>query len=107
MLLALSHIEVVEVRSLVFAVIVFLGGCVGWSVAATEDTATRLILTVMGCLAGAAMGGALVRLGKRHARRLGLDGPVPGNGTTPEDLSANFWRDKGHPPFMKPPEQDS
>ena len=27
-------------------------------------------------------------------------------GVTSEDLAANFWRDKGHPPFMKPPEAD-
>jgi len=25
---------------------------------------------------------------------------------TSEDLAANYWRDKGHPPFMKPPEND-
>lgn len=105
--MAVSHIEVIQVRFLVFAVIAFLGGCVGWSVAATEDAGTRLILTLMGCAAGAAMGGALVQLGRRHTRKLGLDGPVAGNGMTPEDLSANFWRDKGHPPFMKPPEHDS
>jgi hypothetical protein len=27
-------------------------------------------------------------------------------GVTSEDLAANYWRDKGHPPFMKPPESD-
>ena len=26
--------------------------------------------------------------------------------TSPEELTANFWRDKGHPPFMNPEDHD-
>jgi len=33
-----------------------------------------------------------------------VDSALPGMGTSPKDLAANFWRDKGHPPFMKPTE---
>ena len=101
-----GHIEVLQVRPLVFAVFVVLGSCIGWLVVAPEDAATRLILALMGSAAGAAVGGALVRIGKRQKRRLDFDRLIPGDGTSPEELSANFWRDKGHPPFMKPPDHD-
>ncbi|MCD9026696.1 YhcB family protein [Luteimonas sp. BDR2-5] len=26
--------------------------------------------------------------------------------TSPEELTANYWRDKGHPPFMNPEDHD-
>jgi hypothetical protein len=29
-----------------------------------------------------------------------------GQGTTPEDLARNYWRDRGHAPFMKPPDAE-
>lgn len=34
---------------------------------------------------------------------------MQGSGTTPEELAENYWRDKGHPPFMNPEryEEDS
>ena len=29
--------------------------------------------------------------------------PIPEGVHPGRDLAANFWRDEGHPPFMKPP----
>lgn len=29
-----------------------------------------------------------------------------GQGTSPEEMMANYWRDRGHPPFMNPDDYD-
>ena len=61
----------------------------------------------MGALFGAAIGGGLASIGRR-VPRLALRteeemDPIPGMGTSSRDLAANYWRDEGHPQFMKPP----
>jgi hypothetical protein len=93
-------------RKLILFGIVAIGGMVGLLSAVNDDWATRTVLGAVGALFGAAIGGAVTRLG-RSKKALPWDSdPIPGMGVTSEDLAANFWRDKGHPPFMKPPESD-
>ena len=61
----------------------------------------------VGALFGAPIGGALASIGRKGRQPLEWDeNPLPGMGTTPKDLAANYWRDKGHPPFMKPSEAE-
>lgn len=94
-------------RKLIFFGIVAVGALVGLLSGANDDWATRSVLSAVGALFGAAIGGAVARLDRsKKALRWDSD-PIPGMGVTSEDLAANFWRDKGHPPFMKPPEADS
>lgn len=94
-------------RKLIFIGIVAVGALVGLLSAANDDWATRTVLGAVGALFGAAIGGALTRLGRSEKALAWESDAIPGMGMTSEDLAANFWRDKGHPPFMKPPEADS
>lgn len=94
-------------RKLIFMVFIALGALSGLIAAANTDWGTRLVMMGVGALFGAPIGGALASVCKKG--RLPLEweeNPLPGTGTTPKDLAANYWRDKGHPPFMKPSEAE-
>jgi hypothetical protein len=93
-------------RMLVFISIVAAGALVGLFSAVSDDWPTRSVMGVIGALAGVAVGGALTRLGRSKKALHWERDAIPGMGVTSEDLAANFWRDKGHPPFMKPREAD-
>lgn len=93
-------------RKPIFFGFIALGGLVGLFSAAMDDWGTRVVMIAIGMLFGTAIGGALTRIdGRARTSKQDAD-PIPGMGVTSEDLAANYWRDKGHPPFMKPPESD-
>lgn len=94
-------------RKLVFFCVVAIGALVGLLSATGDAWATRAVLVAVGALFGAAIGGAATRLGRSKKSLQWHNDPIPGMGVTSEDLAANFWRDKGHPAFMKPPEAES
>ena len=93
-------------RKTIFFGFMALGGFVGLFSAAMDDWGTRVVMIGVGMLFGTAIGGALTRIGGRRRNWKKESNPIPGMGVTSEDLAANYWRDKGHPPFMKPPEHD-
>jgi hypothetical protein len=94
-------------RKLIFIGFIALGALIGLIAAAKADWGTRLVMMGVGALFGAPIGGALASIGRKERQRLEWDeNPLPGMGTTPKDLAANYWRDKGHPPFMKPSEAE-
>jgi hypothetical protein len=88
---------------LVFFGIVVIGALVGLLSAANDDWATRLIMASVGVLFAAPIAAVLTR---RPKAKLGLqaweESSEIGMPTSPKALVANYWRDKGHPPFMKP-----
>jgi hypothetical protein len=90
-------------RKLTFIVFVALGVVVGLVSAAKDDWATRAVMMGIGALFGAGVGGGLTRLGSRAVRRepAGLEA-AHGQGAPEDDLVRNYWRDRGHAPFMKP-----
>ena len=93
-------------RKPIFFGFIALGGLVGLFSAAMDGWGTRVVMIGIGMLFGTAIGGALTGIGGRARTSKQNVDPIPGMGMTSEDLAANYWRDKGHPPFMKPPESD-
>lgn len=89
-------------RKTVFLALVLLGGAVGLLASMKDHWATRVVMFMMGALAGAAVGGALTHRSSTK-RRPELEDSVPGMGTSTADIAANYWRDKGHQELMKPP----
>ena len=93
-------------RKLIFMVFIALGALIGLISAMNSDWGTRLVMMGVGALFGAPIGGALASIGRKGRPLEWEENPLPGMGTTPKDLAANYWRDKGHPPFMKPSEAE-
>ncbi|MEF8716995.1 MAG: hypothetical protein V5B35_06500 [Candidatus Accumulibacter necessarius] len=93
-------------RKLIFMVFIALGALIGLISATNSDWGTRLVMMGVGALFGAPIGGALASIGRKGRPLEWEENPLPGMGTTPKDLAANYWRDKGHPPFMKPSEAE-
>ncbi len=93
-------------RCAVFSVIVAAGGVTGFLLGGGENVATKLVLAGTGLLMGSAIGGAVLKFGGAKAPSPRHGNPIPGLGVTSDDLAANYWRDKAHPPFMKPPDSD-
>ena len=94
-------------RKPIFIGFIVLGALVGLVSAGYSDWGTRFVMMGVGALFGAPIGGALASMGRKERQRLEWDeNPLPGMGTTPKDLAANYWRDEGHPPFSKPTENE-
>ena len=81
-----------------------LGAAIGLLSSLNDGPGLQAVMMSIGALAGAAVGGAIGRIG---TKRLPHDqaGESYGLGTSPEDRMRNFWRDKGKlVPFSGPPE---
>ncbi len=95
-------------RKAIFTFFLLLGiGC-GLLSAWNYDWGLRIVMMAVGALFGGAIGGGLVRIGRRHQgfrhwRTEEEVEPIPGGGSSGRDLAMNFWRDEGHPPFTKQP----
>ncbi|MBA3996538.1 MAG: hypothetical protein K2Y02_10975 [Burkholderiaceae bacterium] len=94
-------------RKLIFIGFVVVGTILGLVLAASASWGARLVVMSFGALAGAAVGGSVSGIGKRGRAPQLRDGALRGLGTTSEDLMDNYWRDEGHPQFMKPPSPDN
>ena len=95
-------------RKAVFLFFLMLGIGIGFLSVRDEEWGLRIVMMCVGALFGGAIGGGLSGIGSKRRGRLPLrseaeENPLPGMGTSGRDLAANYWRDEGHPPFMKPP----
>ena len=105
---SLSCWSVSHMRKAIFFGFIATGAVTGLFVAMNGDWGLRVVMMSFGALVGAAIGGALAKFGRRgQSGHQVTERTIPGMGTASEDLAANFWRDKGHPPFMKPPSVES
>jgi len=93
----LQILESERVRKLIFIGIVVAGAIVGLLSAIHDDLATRGVMAMVGALFGAAIGGAVTRLGRPRTPEDRPRDPIPALGMTSDDLVANYWRDKGRP----------
>nr|WP_297383278.1 hypothetical protein [uncultured Roseateles sp.] len=96
-------------RKAIFLFFLLLGIGAGYLSARNDDWGLRIVMMTVGALFGGAVGGGLSRVGMRQSKdhRWRTEEeiePIPGMGTSSRDLAANYWRDEGHPPFMKPPQ---
>ncbi|PZQ01879.1 MAG: hypothetical protein DI587_03395 [Variovorax paradoxus] len=95
-------------RKFIFLLFLVIGVGLGWLSARHDDAGMQIGMMLVGALLGSVVGGALSQIGARNSRRLPLLteeelNPIPGMGLSSRDMAANYWRDEGHPPFMKPP----
>lgn len=94
-------------RKLIFIGFIVVGIALGLVLAARASWGPRFVVMLFGALAGAAVGGAFSGIGKSGRGPRFRDETLRGLGTTTEDLMDNYWRDEGHPQFMKPASPDS
>ena len=94
-------------RKTIFIFFVLLGAGAGLLASLNGDIGLQVVMAMVGVVAGAAVGGALTRIGKRSRHLQQNADALRGLGVTHEDLATNYWRDKGHPPFMKPPSPEN
>jgi hypothetical protein len=78
----------------VLCVGIVLGACIGALASLSDGIGLTVVMMSIGAVAGAAIGGAIARIG---TRRLPVDPAEEsyGQGTSPQDRMRNFWRDKG------------
>lgn len=92
-----------------FVVIGFIvaGSAIGLLSALDERWALEGFMMGLGALVGAIAGTVLSKIGQDGRPISRRNDTLRGLGTTSEDLMDNYWRDEGHPQFMKPPSPDS
>lgn len=96
-----------EMQKLTFIIFVCLGALIGFISAAEDGWGTRIVMMAVGVLFGAPVGAALAKFGqKRRASLQWEDESCAAAAISPRSLATNYWRDKGHPPFAKPPEAE-
>lgn len=88
-------------RKLVFVIFILLGISVGALTALNDGVGLMLVMMCIGAVVGAVVGGVLTNAGGRK-RRTRRRGDVDGYQAVSEERDRNYWRDRGHPPFMKP-----
>ena len=94
-------------RLVLFAAVLALGAMIGVIAAAGDDTSTKVTMAFVGVLFALPVGALLARRRKgSESGQLSDQLLDPSGSTSPRSLSANYWRDRGHPPFMKPSDGD-
>ncbi len=86
-------------RKLIFISFIVLGAVIGLFSALHDDWSVKVVMMTIGAVVGIVLGGALTSTGRRERAR----GSVEPDDAPLAELDRNYWRDKGHPPFMKPP----
>lgn len=93
-----------RVRKLIFIGIIAMGALVGLLSAVHDDWATRAVMAAVGALFAVPIGAVLTQRLKPEVPGPAWDETLETSAvSSPKALAANYWRDKGHPPFMKPP----
>lgn len=94
-------------RPIMFAGVVAFGATIGVITAAGDDNYTKAAMGFVGALYALPVAALLARRRKRSGLVQSSDERIETSGSTsPRSLSANYWRDRGHPPHMKPSDGD-
>jgi hypothetical protein len=90
-------------RKLILSAFIAAGALIGLFSAAQDGWGTRMVMMGIGVMFAAPFGAVIS--GAWRVRREEVDWrevPSLGGIASPKELSDNYWRDEGHPPFMKP-----
>jgi len=91
-------------RSVIMIICLLAGAGSGLAASLHDGWGTRIVMMLLGAMVAAPVGAALSKRARgRSARRQPLEEGDSPHGTSAESLAANFWRDRGHAPFMRPP----
>lgn len=71
-----------------------LGAGVGLLTSLTDGIGLKIVMMSIGALAGAAIGGALSKIGRRGQLSAAAEA-IPGLGFSPEDRMRRYWVEKG------------
>lgn len=90
-----------------FIGVVCLGALLGGGAALADDTPTKVGMALVGALFATPVASIVAR-SRRSNPHVGEPGDsMDGAGaTSPSALARNYWRDRGHPPYMKPSDGD-
>jgi hypothetical protein len=89
-------------RQFAFWSLTFLGAALGALIAYDDGWGVLAGMTLIGGVVGLVVGGVITGIGSR--RRGHNDDGSESHRLASEERDRNFWRDRGHPPFMKPPD---
>jgi hypothetical protein len=94
-------------RWTIFIGLVCLGGLFGLAAALGDDTSTKVGMAFLGALFATPVA-AIVARRRGSTVQVGetAQSIEHGGSTSPSALARNYWRDRGHPPNMKPSESD-
>lgn len=82
-------------RKAVFIFFILLGSAVGVFAALGEGTGLKVILGCIGAVAGAAIGGALARIGRQRYRPMTDFDDQDGLTAILDEQAHNYWLDQG------------
>lgn len=95
-------------RKLTSLFILALGALAGLIPTMQDGWGTRSVMLGVGVLFAAPFAGAVFFFGRKASGTKNTSATYPtvpaGDGVSSDELAANYWRDKGYPPMMKPPE---
>lgn len=91
-------------RAVIVITGVLAGSGLGLASSLDDGWGVRLVMIMLGAGVAAPIAAALSGLASGMATKTQrLDDDDSPHGTNAESLTANFWRDRGHAPFMRPP----
>lgn len=83
-------------RLAIFIGFIVLGAAMGVFAALQEDVGLKVVFTCVGSVVGAAVGGALTRIGHQHGRSI-RDDMTDGLVAVQDGQARNYWLDRGRP----------
>lgn len=84
-------------RKLIFIGFIALGATAGVAAAFEEGLGLKAVFACVGAVAGAAIGGPLSGVGRRHGRLSTHDEDLGGLKAGQDQQASNYWLDRGRP----------
>lgn len=90
-------------RKLILSAFIAVGALIGLFSAAQDGWGTRIVMMGVGVLFAAPIGAVFAGIRRKASDESSWPEELsPGSPSSSAELLKNYWRDEGHPPFMKP-----